>query len=260
LRGARSGQGGSWLLILGLPSGAKCNNVESAIKCVRCGGVKQIDMQKLEPYSGAAILDSGQRSFSLGLHMQRSLSLGLQTAIGIAGGSYIWGFRCSDDNRWVYMCAQTCFAKYPPRTSKSLHAHQEGLQSIIAAIIFEFATKGLTQRHTQHVHSIRCWDVTYISIFNYSIGICGSLFRGRDTCGMLCTITVVRGNDGASRHYSGGPMACWQPLNSGATGSRTSSANHMSSPMCKPQRTRCSRQLACQTRQLCTHPALDSLA
>ena len=161
-------------------------------------GVVETNMQKLEPYSGAAIftaiviawiLDSDRFRWDC---IQRSLSLGLQTAIGIAGGS--WGFRCSDDNRWVYMCAQTCFAKYPPRTSKSLHAHQEGLQSIIAAIIFEFATKGLTQRHTQHVHSIRCWDVTYISIFNYSIGICGSLFRGRDTC-----VWYAVYNDGSQR-------------------------------------------------------------
>ena len=222
------------MLIWSLPSGAKCNNVESAIKCVRCGGVKRTCKNSSHTCNGAAIftaiviawiLDSDRFRWDC---IQRSLSLGLQTAIGIAGGSYIWGFRCSDDNRWVYMCAQTCFAKYPPRTSKSLRTKR--VCNPHRSDHLRIRNTWLTQRHTQHVHSIRCWDVTYISIFNYSIGICGYLFRGRDTFVWYAVYNDCRpiGNDGASRHYSGGPMACWQPENSEATGSRTVSANYMS--------------------------------
>ena len=115
------------------PGGFLVADFESAIRCKiqQCRIGNQVcsvwwcetNMQELEPYSGAAIftaiviawiLDSDRFRWDC---IQRSLSLGLQTAIGIAGGSYIWGFRCSDDNRWV---SQTCFAKYPPRTSKSL--------------------------------------------------------------------------------------------------------------------------------------------
>jgi hypothetical protein len=206
-------------------------------------------------------------------YSQRSLSLGFWTAIVFAGIAY------SDRYRWdckqrsgslgvpggsaaaMIIAGYICVRKpvlqnirlerrkaCAPRES-AIHHRSDHLQ---------IGNTWLTQRHTQHA----CTFDTMMgcNLFQFSIialEYVDLYFGGaKHVCGMLCTMTVVRGNDGASRHYSGGPMACWQPLSSEATGSRTSSANHMSSAMHMPQRTKCSRQLTCQTRQLCTHPTL----